>query len=107
MAELISPIKKRVIAYLKYKKVRKETFYASTGIHASNFKSNGLKSELGGEKIAKIVSTYPDLNPDWLLNGNGKMIRKIKTDEIIPSEYEIRRKILDELITFLLPDCRV
>ncbi|MDL2215446.1 helix-turn-helix transcriptional regulator, partial [Dysgonomonas sp. OttesenSCG-928-M03] len=59
-----------------YKGISKESFYAETSIASSNFKGKGISSELGGDKIAKILTIYNDLNAEWLLVGKGKMIKE-------------------------------
>lgn len=51
---------------------------------ASNFKGKGAMSEIGGSKIAKILTSFPEINPEWLLTGQGKMIKEqsMISDEI-------------------------
>ena len=74
MDKNISPIKYRIFEYLDYKGVTKSEFYEKTGLSRSNFKGQAANSELGGEKIAKILSEFKDLNAKWLLTGLGYMI---------------------------------
>lgn len=74
MDKILSPIKERLLKYLEVRGFSRESFCRTTGISASNFKGIGLKSELGGDKIAKILTSYRDLNPDWLLIGHGNML---------------------------------
>ena len=62
------------------KGITKESFFSETGISASNFKGKGAQSELGGDKLAKILTIYRDINPDWLITGRGSMLR----EETIP-----------------------
>lgn len=71
-------IKDKILAFIKEKGLSREEFYRETGLSASNFKGAAMKSELGGDKIVKILTTYKDLSPDWLLTGEGSMLR---TDE--------------------------
>lgn len=51
-------------------------FFQENGISASNFRGNALKSEVGGDVIAKILSIQPKLSPEWLLTGKGEMLRE-------------------------------
>ena len=39
------------------------------------------EKNFGVDKLLKIFSGYPTLNPDWLLTGNGPMLRDNKTSE--------------------------
>lgn len=67
--------KDRILLFIKEIGVTQTEFYNIIGVSASNFKGEAKKSELGGDKIAKILSTYPMLSPDWLLLGTGDMLR--------------------------------
>jgi hypothetical protein len=69
-------IKDKILYFIENQNIKKEDFYKITGISASNFKGLGLKSEIGGEKIVKILTCYPFLNPEWLLTGNGSMLKE-------------------------------
>lgn len=71
----ISTIKENILYFIEKQNISKVNFYELTGITASNFKGSGLKSEIGGDKIVKILSCYPQLNPDWLLTGEGSMLK--------------------------------
>ena len=77
MDKILSSIKQRVLQYIDNQSIKKEEFYEKTGISASNFKGPGLKSEIGGDKIAKILSIYPDINAEWLITGIGDMFKGI------------------------------
>ncbi len=76
MDKILSDIKKRVSFYLDNQGIKKSVFFTKTGISASNFKGAGGKSELGGDKIVKILTVFEDINPEWLLTGNGQMLRE-------------------------------
>jgi len=67
-------IKARILSYIKEKGISREEFYREIGLSASNFKGAALNSELGGDKVAKILSTYRCISPNWLLLGEGPML---------------------------------
>lgn len=69
-------IKDRILFFLKTQHIKKNDFFVETGIAASNFKGKGLDSELGGDKIVKILSSYPNLSSEWLLTGKGDMLKE-------------------------------
>lgn len=69
-------IKERLLEYLKISKITKQKFCEKTGISLWNITGKSVKSELGGEQIAKIIGQFPNLNPDWLLLGKGEMLRQ-------------------------------
>ncbi len=69
----ISPTKKRILQYLENKGISNYEFYQKTGI------ANGVLSQKGGlseDSIMKIISYYNDINPQWLLTGEGPMLRE-------------------------------
>lgn len=84
----ITTIKERVLFFLEEKSIKKESFYRETGMSASNFKGAGLKSDLGIDKVVKILTVYPELNNHlhWLIKGEG--ILDLDTPE---KENEVER----------------
>ena len=71
---IFSTQKKRIIQFIEYKDISKNKFYIETGI------SNGVLDKKGGlsmETVEKFYSTYPEINPEWLLTGKGSMIKNV------------------------------
>jgi hypothetical protein len=65
-----SNIRERILQVIEYKGINKRKFYIETGV------SNGVLDKKGTyslDTIEKIISTYSDINLEWLLTGNGKM----------------------------------
>ena len=73
--ENISTIKDRILTFLESEGIKKADFYSTTGISDSNFKGKNLSSQLGGDAIVKVLSSYPNLSADWLLVGAGSMLK--------------------------------
>ena len=73
--------KERILTFLKEMKKKQGDFFAQIDMTASNFKGSAKKSELGADKIAKILSIYPIISPDWLLLGVGNMLRLPSDDK--------------------------
>lgn len=74
MDQNISAIKRRMIELVEYQGISKRHFYRNTGI------SNGILDKKGGvseDNIERFLSTYGEINAEWLLRGEGPMI----TDE--------------------------
>ncbi|MFV0311499.1 MAG: helix-turn-helix transcriptional regulator [Dysgonomonas sp.] len=68
--------------YLDYKGVSKYECYQNTGI------TNGVLSQKSGiseDNILKFLSYYSDINTEWLLTGNGSMLK-----EDISKKYDIQ-----------------
>lgn len=76
MDKILAPIKQRILKYIDFKGFEKIKYFESLGVAASNFRSSSLKSEAGGDVIAKILSLNPDLSSEWLLIGKGSMLKE-------------------------------
>ncbi|GHT61765.1 hypothetical protein FACS189451_04510 [Bacteroidia bacterium] len=74
--EKISPIKERILYFIERHGVAKTHFCEKTDISYANLKGKGLCSEFGGGQIGKILSTYPEISAEWLLTGNGPMLKE-------------------------------
>ncbi|MBK5721855.1 hypothetical protein JGH11_13325 [Dysgonomonas sp. Marseille-P4677] len=64
--------KERIIQFIEKEGISKNKFYTQTGI------SNGTldkKSGITGDTIFKISKAYPDLNLEWLITGEGEMMK--------------------------------
>ena len=81
--ENISEIKRRILQYIENIGITREEFYNKVSLNGANFRGKSALSELSGDKIANILRSYQDLNPDWLLLGKGEMLR-VSSSEIPP-----------------------
>lgn len=68
-------IKARILQYVEFQKIPKGKFFEKIDSAPSNFAGIGLKSGFTSAKIVKVLTVFPDLNPDWLLLGKGEMLR--------------------------------
>lgn len=71
----ISTIKQNILYFVESQGFKKEDFFNQIEISYSNFKGKSLFSEIGADKIVKILTIFPQINPDWLLTGKGEMLR--------------------------------
>lgn len=76
MNKILAPIKQRILQYVDYKQIERKKFFGELNVAPSNFRGNALYSEVGGDVIAKILSNHSKLNAEWLLTGNGEMLKK-------------------------------
>jgi len=76
MEKILAPIKQRILQYVDYKQIERKNFFGELNVASSNFRGNALYSEVGGDVIAKILSNHSKLNAEWLLTGNGEMLKK-------------------------------
>lgn len=67
----------RILYFAESQGMSVRAFAKSVGISHSLL---GKTKALGSDKLEKILSTYPDLNPVWLLTGKGEMLEKKSED---------------------------
>lgn len=67
-------IKEKILTFLDAEGIKKTDFFEAVGLSPSNFKGIAKQTELGGEKIAKILTRYPQLSAEWLMRGIGPML---------------------------------
>lgn len=81
-----SLIKENILKYLDFKGVTKYEFYQKTGV------SNGVLSQKNGfseENLMRFLSYYTDINLNWLLTGQGSMLKsEEKEDKIIAERID-------------------
>ncbi len=79
-----STLKEKILSFLTQMGIRKSDFFESTGIQPSNFKGANVKSAPGGDMLVKVLTAYPELSAEWLMRGEGSMLRGQKN--FIPSD---------------------
>lgn len=73
-------VKERVKKFVKHENIGIIDFEKS--INVANGYVNSISKSIGIDKINAILENYPNLNIEWLLTGNGSMLKNIqKTDE--------------------------
>lgn len=75
--------KGKILQYLDYKGINKNKFYNKTGL-SKGFLDKG--NSLGVDKLRIIVDNYRDLNPVWIVTGNGDMLLSENTNSPTKSE---------------------
>ena len=66
-------IKERILLLLKTLGVSKAEFERRSSL--SNGYLNNFKGSLGANKLENILKAFPEINRDWLLNGEGEMLK--------------------------------
>lgn len=104
MDKILAPIKQRILQVIDYKQVERIKFFKNLNIAASNFRGNGVYSEVGGEVIAKILAEFPEINSEWLLTGQGKMLKNEVQKEVSAPITGQNTSILEQENAFLKKD---
>jgi SOS-response transcriptional repressor LexA len=74
MDKIISSIKERILQIPEIKGIKKDNFFQNIGMTYGNFKGEQKKRPINSDTLAIILSDYPDINPKWLLTGQGEMV---------------------------------
>ena len=67
-------IKDRVYAFIDYKGITVKRFEEVSGL--SNGYVSSMRKGFGGEKLNNVLRSFPDLNREWLLYGEGEMLNR-------------------------------
>jgi transcriptional regulator len=70
---MTTTIQERILQYLEYKKVTPYKFCKDLEFPMGSLNKRG---SIGTDKYLKIIKYYRDLNPEWLLSGEGSMLKK-------------------------------
>lgn len=76
-------IKDRVIQYVEYKKIKKEYFFKKIGMTSANFRGEAKKTPINSTAIENIFTSFPDINIEWLITGEGEMIKTESSESTI------------------------
>lgn len=77
-------VKERLTEYLKFKGVTKSAFGREVEVSAAYV--NSITRTISPDILKRIRLKYPDLNTDWLLLGEGEMLKTQSTNSIITGE---------------------
>lgn len=83
MATIFSNIKERVLYISESKGITREKFFEDLGITYGNFKGKAKEKALSSDVLAKIITKYPEISSEWLLTGNGEMLKGEGATEVI------------------------
>nr|DAO04490.1 MAG TPA: CI repressor [Bacteriophage sp.] len=67
--------KERIIQYIDFKGIKVKDFYEKTGIKRGFLDSDKLKSSVSDIFLTIILANFEDLDPIWLLTGEGPMLK--------------------------------
>lgn len=88
----MSNIVSRIKEFIDYKTISVRKFEEkvgfSNGAFASQYKNNG---SIGSDKIENILQSYPEINLEWLLTGEGEMLKpRVEDIKNISKEEQIK-----------------
>jgi len=88
-------VKKRIKMFVESLNISMREFEKSIGV--SNGYVNSISRSIGIDKINKIIEKYPKLNIEWLLSGQGSMLKDDIQEPNVQATQVFRRRT-DRLI---------
>lgn len=79
-------VKERLKDYIRHRGVKTNAFEKVIG--ASNGFVNSIRQSIAPEKLGQITKNYSDLNIEWLLTGEGEMI-KMEGKTLFGKNYQV------------------
>ena len=83
MDNKVTNIKERVLLIPEYKGISKEKFFEEIGVSYGNFKGKSKNKSLSSDVLATIATKHDDINPAWILTGEGEMdLNSVKNSDV-------------------------
>ena len=70
--QFFSPIKQRILLFYSNLGISKRQFYDKIGVSRGTLESKTGATE---DVVAKFLATYPEVSAEWLITGEGEMIK--------------------------------
>lgn len=92
----MSTTKERVLAFVAHKGLKMKEFEELAGL--SNGYVTSMRKGFGEGKLNNVLNAFPDLNRDWLVYGEGSMLKSESAAHRVESYQEALRKYGDSLV---------
>lgn len=93
-----SSVKERLKAFINYLNISEREFCRVIGVGSAYVAS--IKKSIKADKLEAITEHYPELNPIWLIRGQGNMLLngKAKAEPVTPTllSAEMLAKLLED-----------
>ena len=94
---ILAGTKSRILQFIDTKGIDKRTFFSDTGIKRGLLDSDKLNSTVSDVFLAKILAAYPELNVEWLITGQGEMLKgKTPPPEVTPEPTVVHFEMPNE-----------
>lgn len=88
----ISPIKQRILSFAGTLGISKRDFYTKIGVSRGTLES---KTGITEDVITKFFATYPQVNIEWLMTGEGDMLKTKRTPENLQAQEPTNNEYKD------------
>lgn len=98
MENKLTNIKDRVLQFAKYQGVSVEKFLNEINMTYGSFKGKAKDGALNSNAIEKIYTNYPEINLDWLIAGEGEMLKQKQQFEVSSNTKSNNNVLVAEII---------
>lgn len=74
-----SGVKERIKKFIAYLNISEREFCRTIGVGSAYIAS--IKKSIKADKLEAITKQYPQLNPVWLIRGEGEMLIPVRSEE--------------------------
>ncbi len=96
MMENFNQIKKRMLEYADKKGISVRKLCEIISVNSSNFAAANLKSSINSDALCRFLSSFPDVNIEYILFGKGEILRKEEVEISVKDGFS--EKIFRELL---------
>ena len=75
MSDKNTNIKERILQVIDLQGLKKVNFLPQIGMTYDAFRGKALETSLNSDAIVKFLALFPEINPNWLLTGEGSMLK--------------------------------
>ncbi|GGA84417.1 transcriptional regulator [Flavobacterium palustre] len=97
MEEKYTNIKERLLYFAKNQSIGIENFLENIGMTYGSFKGKAKEGSLNSNALVEIYTKYPELSIEWLLTGNGEMLKYYSNNNAIAEPVDSNRKTKDPI----------
>ena len=84
-------VKERLTLFAKFKEKSVRAFEIKSNLTVGYV--NAIRVSIQPDKIQRIASQYPDLNTEWLITGNGPMLKNLPENEVSEAGFTYRTDV--------------
>jgi len=101
MDNKLSNIKERILYFAKNEGIAYESFFEKIGMTYGSFKGEAKKRPLNSEALENILTIFPKVSAEWLITGQGEMLKESKEVIQVLHQPVYSEKKLEEQSVFL------
>lgn len=85
-------MKKRLLDIIKYLNMSTRSFEAECSLQRGNISNMSEDSAIGSDKLSKIHARFPEINLEWLITGQGSMLKNKDSSVISEPQAQCGRQ---------------